>query len=99
MKLSKLCIPLLFVTVAIAGCAPKATKLSSGNTPDTQLIECNGLIYSFSDCVKKAQEICPNGYDVLTANKNDKTAMTLGFDGKAGISEGGTDRTMLVKCK
>lgn len=93
-------ISVLFLSIMfVSGCSPKATKLSSEGYSDTHLIECGGLINSFGDCVKKAKEMCPNGYDVLSATHHNGSGATFGTDNSTGLLVGGESRSMLVKCK
>lgn len=79
----------------LTGCAPTSTKLSE----DTQLIHCGGAFNSLDGCVKKAKEICPNRYDVLSVNEPKGSQSILNSNGSYGTTSSDFSRSMLVKCK
>ena len=53
----------LATAVILGGCAT-ATPINTGSGQQAYLIECPGSGNSMSNCVKKANSVCPTGYNI-----------------------------------
>lgn len=66
----------VFVPLALAGC----TEVKQITAPDgrvVQSISCDGALLSEADCVAKAKEICPAGYDVVSTSRYDQSVLNM----------------------
>ena len=55
---------ILAAALICSGCAT-STPINTGGAQQSFLIECDGSAIPLSVCVKKANEVCPTGYDIL----------------------------------
>ena len=55
------------ICFVLTGCVT-ARPLTLPNGEQGQVISCNGMARSISDCYVKAGEVCPSGYDVVDAS-------------------------------
>ncbi|MBK1735067.1 hypothetical protein CKO15_07165 [Halorhodospira abdelmalekii] len=89
----------LLVTL-LSGCAtPNATPISlDGGKEQGQVVECSGWTWrgrlAMSDCIIKANEVCPGGYDVKATTLTDRWHKPTGA---AEVLED-MNRAMLIRC-
>jgi hypothetical protein len=54
--------------ILLTGCV-SATSMVMANGDYGYDISCGGLIHGMADCLKKAGEVCPDGYQMLGSNE------------------------------
>lgn len=87
--------------LALGSCAT-ATRIAGHNA---YMIECPGLAMSMGTCLKKANEVCPNGYNVVGGSQNAYQTSTaqLYANQYYGYGYGGSmpyiERTLVVACR
>jgi len=85
----------LLMTMILAGCVT-AHPLTLPNGAQGQVISCNGMARSISDCYVKAGEVCPLGYDIVDANgESHPMIVATGGDLVAGSV---ISRSLMVHC-
>ena len=86
----------IVVLLALAGC----TEVKPITTPDgrvVQSISCDGAVLSEADCVAKAKEICPAGYDVVSTARYDQSVVKM-YPGPF-LAATVDHRTLNVQCR
>ena len=70
-----------------------------------QLVTCGGALFAYTDCLKRAGDICgPNGYKIITndANATPYSTTSAGWNaGGGGISSSSgmiTNRSVMIRC-
>lgn len=64
MKLQTVALVLCLVT--LAGCSASAVRTSETSTSQASYhLDCSGTFLSIQSCVDKANNVCPQGYDVI----------------------------------
>lgn len=101
-------VSLLVICFALSSCV----TASESYLPDGskgQLVTCGGALFSYTDCLKRAGEICGSqGYQIITADGNATpySSSSGGFNANPYYASGGfssssgmiTNRSVLVKC-
>ncbi|MGD0958230.1 MAG: hypothetical protein ABSB19_00335 [Methylomonas sp.] len=88
-----------FAVLLLAGCASSKELI----LPDGKVgydIECDGLLSGYGDCMAKAGDFCPAGYEVININGssiNDNGSSSYASPARA-VSGAHTDRTIIAKC-
>lgn len=77
----------------LSGCAPRSTQLSN----DTYFIKCSQMFGKMEQCVEQAKKMCPNGYDVVSAQDENTYGTSYGQSTLTPYI-GEVKRSMLVKC-
>lgn len=71
MKLHSIALALC-AAAALAGCSASATRTSeTTNHKATYHLDCSGTFLSMNSCVEKANNVCPQGYDVIDKNSKE----------------------------
>ena len=76
----------LLICLALTGCATSRPMALPGGG-EGYMIGCNGIQLTMADCLAKAAEMCPSGYDIAAA-----TAESVPIINPYA-------RTMMVRCK
>lgn len=71
MKLYSIALVLCAATT-LAGCSASATRTSdTSRHKATYHLDCSGTFLSMNSCIEKANNVCPQGYDVVDKNKEE----------------------------
>jgi hypothetical protein len=93
-----------FVMLSLVGCASSKELL----LPDGKVgydIECNGLLSGYSDCMAKAGDLCPAGYQVVNINgstSNDNAGADNSWPNGSpsqAVSGTHTDKSIVATCR
>lgn len=87
----------IICALLIAGCAT-STPIKTGPGPGEYFIECNGLAVPWSKCFAKANESCPNGYE-LVEQATENGPITGSYAGGVGAVGQAQYKHLRVKCK
>ena len=90
---------LLVLAFILTGCAVSREVRLADGWPAFE-IKCGGPLASFGDCLEKAGDICPRGYDVLDklGGELPTSATAMPSGGVANISLHSGARKLFVKC-
>lgn len=87
---------LLMLLAVLAGCA-SAKQVKGPNGEIAYLVQCGNAVKD--KCTEKAEDLCPNGYDLIDHDSNRYDELTkVGNAGKLEI-KADTTTTMLIQCK
>ena len=87
---------LLILLVVLAGCA-SARQVKGPNGEIAYMVQCGNA--AKGACTRKADDLCPNGYNLLDRNSSLYDELTkVGNAGKLEI-KADTTTTMLIQCK
>lgn len=95
--------PLLMLSIVVLGltaCAT-ATPINTGNDRKAFLIDCSGSGNALSACIKKANLVCPNGYDIAGSKEEMQGGRSVIYNpvlGTASVIQN-VDRNLVVVCK
>lgn len=81
------------VVLLLAGCAVQPKPFSGPNGRPAYWMECSGEGKTLHDCLVKAGEVCPRGYDVVAQSSGPAGAMAGGY-GAIGARE-----SLAVECR
>jgi hypothetical protein len=81
------------VIALLAGCAI-ATPINDGQ----HLIECDGSAVPWSTCFKKAANVCPNGYTLVSQN-TEKGPYSGVATNESAVFAGYERKNIVVKCR
>ena len=86
----------LLALAALSGCVT-ASPLVLPNGHQGQLIRCGGAYLEMTDCVAKAGELCPAGFDIVGADRSSQPFLLA----SNGTLMGGTieRRSLIVSCR
>lgn len=79
-----------FAALALAGCGIEPVKLNTSDGSQRYFMECGE---DRSGCFVKANEICPQGYEVLEAKETKQVSYNYWRGGTS------TDATLHIRCK
>jgi hypothetical protein len=89
----------LLVLVLLSACA-QATPINIGDGRQAYLIECPGAYNKLSTCVKKANELCPSGYDIAGSSQTSTGGGVITANQYyATVTPSGVERSITVVCK
>ncbi len=60
----------------------------------TYLVECHGMVQSISSCIRRANELCPAGYDVLGRREDVQGVIVSAYGAVTPIY-----RELAVRCR
>lgn len=91
---------IVLALIALSACT-KHAAIPSRDGRQAYLVECRGAALSWTDCYKKAAELCPAGYDVTEKDSGHEAQGNLAFSqGTGGMhNELGMDRSLSVSCR
>ena len=80
---------------ALLAACTTTTPVRTSSEGEGQLIDCSGWGQSMEDCMIKANEVCPDGYKVVSSTGADKWG-----SGREGLESVLTemDRAVLIEC-
>jgi hypothetical protein len=98
--MQKLAWLLILSLIIICGCGAKSKRAIGPDGRPLHHISCGGIQNSFEDCLEKAGELCPQGYDVLGSQDNVVHSANP-FGGSRGVNPVMTQykRNLTVQCK
>lgn len=65
-------IALAACAATLAGCSASATRTSDiSHHQATYHLDCSGTFLSMNSCIEKANNVCPQGYDVIDKNRQE----------------------------
>lgn len=88
--------------IAVIGLAcATATPINTGSERQSYLIECSGAANQMSSCIKKANSLCPRGYEIAGASEAPQNMASVIVDPNLGTVTAlqGVDRRLVVACK
>lgn len=80
----------LAAAIAFSGCA-SSTEIKTGGDDKMFLVECDGYAVPKGVCFEKANELCPNGYDIMD---QERAASSMGIFNGAYVA-----KNIMVQCK
>ena len=99
---------LSFALLALAGCVT-ARPMTMPNGARGEVISCNGIQHSITDCLERAGEDCPQGYDVVGGDQESQPFLVSngGFSATRYQAQGNyatvagarTKRSIMVTCR
>lgn len=87
----------LLVAGLLVGCAT-ATEIRGPDGQSAMLIECPGAANTMATCVKKANEVCPDGYTIAGSTEGSSGQMAS-LGGYGAFSTPVIQRHLVVACE
>lgn len=89
----------LCATATLAGCSASATRTSdTSNHKATYHLDCSGTFLSMHSCIDKANNVCPQGYDVIDKNTKE-VKERVSQSTQDGVAVGKDLKDMDIRCK
>lgn len=88
----------ILVVLVLGGCATATPVRTNPTGPGEYFIECNGLAVPWAKCFAKANQMCPNGYDIAE-QATENGPITGSVAGGVGAIGQAQYKHLRVKCK
>lgn len=88
----------LCAAATLAGCSASATRTSdTSNHKATYHLDCSGTFLSMNSCIEKANNVCPQGYDVIDKSR-EEVKEHMSQSRQDGIVVGKELKEMDIRC-
>lgn len=88
------------VAIFALSCAT-ATPINTGAERQSYLIECSGEANQMSSCIKKANSLCPRGYEIAGSSEAPQNTAAVFVNPNLGTVTAvqGVDRRLVITCR